>query len=295
MRVLGVGLAPLDRRTEQALRRTALNAVLRGSPEVRMVYKAMPKQTRSLREAMRRASKGDEDLRRLANTEADRALGDYLSLTPAEQGALRRLVPFYGWYREITRIAAHAVVDTPVRVALLSNLAILEEQRQQDLRGPFPSFLEGSAARGLGPGGTMQVVQTRPANPFSTVADEILIAQTLAGGGDRTRAGANAALGVLNPFTAGGAEWFVNKAKGDSTDLGYQGGVAGAIGSHGGPLGAMAGSVFGGLPQVQLISPPAPSKLYPTRTRRELELRLLYDLRRNVAQAQAAYYNSQGK
>jgi len=292
VRVLGGGLAPLDRRSEQALRRASLEAVLRGSPEVKAIYRAMPKETRSLREAMRQAAKGNEDLRRLANTEANRALGDYLSLSPAEQTYMRRIAPFYGWYREILRIATHAVVDTPVRVALLSKLSILEEQRQQDQRGIFPSYLEGSIGIGNGPQGTKRILTTRALNPFSTIADEIRIAN-LARGMDN-RAGANALIGTLNPYGSAAGAYLFRASQGDPNDPSYLGPVATQLSKLWAP-GQLAAQVVGGLPQVQAAAPPPPSRLYPTRSREDLLWRLLGDIRRDVNLQQAHLYGTQGR
>jgi hypothetical protein len=59
--------------------------------------------------------------------------------------------------------------------------------------------------------------------------------------------------------------------------------------------GSVAANVVGGLPQVQAVTPPPPSRLFPTRDRRDVVLRLLGSPIRDVSQAQASCYASQGR
>ena len=82
-------LPKVDRATEGAIRRASAESVLRGSDEVKAIYKAMPAQTQSWREAMTQGLE-NPDLRRLVVREVNDALGNFLSPLPHRCGDIRR-------------------------------------------------------------------------------------------------------------------------------------------------------------------------------------------------------------
>ena len=95
------------------------------------------------------------------------ALGNFLSLTHAEQNSIRALIPFYAWYREITRIALKLPLDAPGRTLLVTQLGLAQPAQEN-----YPSYLRGDVPVGrLSPQGTQTLLALRSMNPFTTVED----------------------------------------------------------------------------------------------------------------------------
>lgn len=254
-----VGFLPkIDRRTEQALRRLSVNAVLRGSPEVQALYKAMPKQTRSWRKAMREGLETDPKLQQLVNREVNDALGDFLSLSRNERNLIRQVVPFYAWMREITRVSGKTLLDTPGRAAVVALLAqVGQEQTLQDV----PSYMRGAIPIGK-VGGQQRALSTRAMTPWSTVAD---VGKSLSyfvpGLGDRESA--RGLLSEVNPYGAALVRGVTEVA---------QGRPASALGGALDPFWRTIES----LPQYQVVNP-RESEVFPDRARTDLLRRLLGD------------------
>lgn len=273
-------LPAADRASEGALRRAAAEVVLKGSPEVKALYKAMPAQTRTWHAAM---SKGldDPDLRRLVVREVNDALGNFLSLTPAENGAVRTLVPFYAWFREIVRITAKLPIDAPGRADILAKVGTIGKQQQDATLGPLPSYLQGSIAVGKPNGDIQSILALRSANPLTSAQDVASAAGALLPGGNA--ANVQNLLGDLNPFIQAGIA-----AAGKVTDS------RGGKPSPYGLLGDAAMSVVTGLPESRVYSHPG-SKLYPGRSQEDMILQFLGDLRKRISLSQAHYDASKGQ
>lgn len=250
----GEGLTPIDRASESGLRRAATEAALRRDPKVREIYKAMPKQTRSMRAAMKEAA-GDENLRRLIVREVNDTLGDYLRMSSLERGAIRNTVPFYAWFREITRIAGKLVIDDPVAADFLSKVgAVGAEQEPEGLR----HYLRGNVFVGDPEGGVQTMLALRGMNPLISATD--------------VASGRNP-IGVVNPFAAAVAKYVASGNFDDPANL------------YRIPYETLK-QVVTALPETRVGTNPA-SDLYPTRTRKDLAEQFFGDPRRKVSVREA--------
>lgn len=272
-----VGFLPsIDRATEGGLRRAAAETVLRGSEEVKALYRAMPAETRSWRAAMRKGIETNPDLRRLVVREVNDALGNFLSLNRIEREALRQVVPFYAWFREISRITAKLPLDAPGRTNLL--LKVGQVGAAEGATFPVPSYLEGNVPLGQPAGDLQRILALRSANPYTSAVDTATAVGTFLP--HPTGRNANALLGTLNPFIQAGVTYLPEVISGKASGAGL--------------LGETATGVARQLPEVRIGTNP-PSRLYPTRTRQELLEQFFGSPVRTVSRQQAAYYHAQGK
>lgn len=249
-KVTGV-LPKADRASEGMLRRAAVNAAL--GPEARRVYRQMPKQTRDWHQAYLKAAT-NPDSARLASREVNDALGNFLSLTEKEQHSVRALVPFYAWFREITRIALKLPLDAPGRTDLLARLGQAQPS-QDDLR----SYLRGNptvAERN----GILEMLSFRSTNPLTTPID---LARAVTAAATGNKQGALNAYGMLNPIAAAGLEGYGRAAFG-----------------FGGSAKQSLLDTVTGLPEIKPFFGKTQTNLYPTRTREQLLQQLLGDPRR---------------
>jgi len=271
-----VGAAPfrvlpmIDKATEGAYRRAAIETTLRKSPEVKAFYKKMSPQSRSWRAAMRKAST-DPDVQRMVSREVDDALGSYLSLGPRERGIVRQLVPFYAWFREITRITAKLPLDAPLRLNIATKLSQVQDERMQDMLGPLPSYLRGAYPLGR-EGDNQRVLALQAANPFGTL-DQLRRAGQygLFGGGSGFNQGLGETAGLLNPFLASAIT---------GRDEGY--------------LKALQNELLLKLPQSRVLQAKT-STLYPTRTQSDLIAQYLGWPVKTYSAAQARAYAEREK
>lgn len=100
--------------------------------------------------------------------EVNRFFGDYLTLGPYERKIIRRfLMPFYGFYKHVTKLMLRFPFESPIRAAVMTQLAAASSDIAAET-GPVPEWL----AKGwpLGPGddeGTIRFASTSGLNPFS--------------------------------------------------------------------------------------------------------------------------------
>jgi len=282
-------LPKLDKKVETGLRRLGVNAVLLGSDEVKAIYKAMPRETRNWRDAMRKGLENPAE-KELAGREVNDALGNFLSLSEVEQSTLRTLIPFWAWYREITRIALKFPFDHPVRIAIYAKLAQLQENAQSDQLGSLPTYLRGIVPLGAPKGDQQLVLSLQSANPFQTVAQLGIAAGAAAGIGPHTKAGRDTFMNMWNPFLATPMAWAGGKA------------TPGQRGPEPGLLQYFGKNFLGNLPEMRLIPgvPPAlggrppESRLYPTRSSLDMLLAFLGYPVRDINLQQAHYYAGRG-
>lgn len=272
-------LPGIDRATEGALRRASAETVLRGSQEVKARYRAMPGQTRSWRAAMRQGIETNPDLRRLVVREVNDALGNFLSLSHAEAGAIRTLAPFYAWFREITRITLKLPLDTPGRARILTMIGQVGQQESARTLGPQPSFLQGDVAVGAPQDGMQEILALRSANPYTSFSDVASGLGALVGLGSGSSL--DNLVGMANPFLQGGITYLERQHAHQKTGAG-------------GLLGQALTNVVTGLPETRIGTNPA-SRLYPGRTRGDLLAQILGDPRRRISLQQAHFYASQGR
>jgi len=259
-----IGALPhLDRASEGFLRRVGVNTELRRSPEVRAVYNQMDRGTRSWRAALEQADRAGgpraDAIRSGVSREVNDALGNFLSLTHAEQNSIRALVPFYAWYREITRIALKLPLDAPGRANIVARLGLA-----QPIQSNYPSYLQGDVPIGkLDPQGRQTLLALRSMNPFTTVDDLGAAVASLVV--HPTRRGAFATAGLANPFVGLLADTVAKANAGDKRSQTV--------------LEAFYSSFLLGLPEARIGTNP-PSRLYPGRTRQDLIQQFLGDPRR---------------
>jgi len=167
--VASAGLAPLDIASEQMLRRAAVETVLRKSPEVRAIHKAMPKETRRFEQAARQALEQSPDLARRVSNEVNAALGNFLDLSPFERQFVRSVFPFYAWYRAITTIVARMPLEIPGRADAIARLGQVGADETERALGDIPGYLKGLVPVGGNDGVTARVFNATPLNPLGTV------------------------------------------------------------------------------------------------------------------------------
>lgn len=158
------GLSPIDRGYEQALRRAVGNSRIQKSAEAQRIYKQMPKDARNWRAASKQALKENPALAKKIEQEINARLGDFTSLSAPERNWIRRLIPFYGWYRAILGVTLRLPVESPIRANILFKLAQMQQEEQDLLNPDLPQYQRGSV---VVPGGG--IVLTQGVNPYGTV------------------------------------------------------------------------------------------------------------------------------
>ena len=74
----------------------------------------------------------------------DNTLGDYINMTPVERRKLRKFVPFYSWYRTITRYTLSLPESNPIRASLVNKLMIATSEEDESL----PEYQQGAIDTG---------------------------------------------------------------------------------------------------------------------------------------------------
>jgi len=156
-----------DRWFETWLRKGNVLTELRRDPTVKAIFKAQPKGEKSMRDAILQAIEKDPGVRDAASQEVNNALGDFLTMTPAEREVIRNLIPFYGWLREITRIVARLPLNHPLKTALLIQLGQIGSE--YDVKNVPSYLLGGFPLGGVSAGGQQTVFSTSSLNPVSSV------------------------------------------------------------------------------------------------------------------------------
>lgn len=270
-----------DKAYERKLRAAATNAVLRSSPEVKEIYRTMKREgSGDFHDAVTKAIEGDEHFREWVVQEVNDTLGNFLSLTRSERSALRRVVPFYAWMREITRLAGRMLVDHPGRVLLLSQLAqATSEMRPEEL----PNYMGGTVLAektgwlqrliGGAPRGLEAALALHTMSPYSTLSDELSAASALLPGS--TASNVREFAGNFNPAIAG---LYSISAQGREGNL----------------LSRYAEELVRSVPQSQLFFP-YDSNLYPKRDRLDIAFKLLGSPKIQFDPAEASYQQFQGR
>ena len=196
----GKGLAPADRAVDYAIRRVAGEAALRKEWKQRL-----PSDTRKFKEWAKEEVAADPKLARKVVDEVHDTLGNFLSLGPVERGTVRRLIPFYAWYKAITAVTLKLPLNHPARALIVAQLGQIGDEWSQE-GGPLPSYLRGAI-----PLGGDKILKTQGANPWATVPQVGAGAASLFTG---KRAGARQLLGEFNPIVALPTAALVETAKG---------------------------------------------------------------------------------
>lgn len=99
----------------------------------------------------------------------DDTLGDYINMTAVERRVIRKIVPFYSWFRTITRYTLSLAETNPIRADLVNKLMQISAEDREDL----PEYQRGSVDTGYygDVTGKPLVVNYEHSIPFSTFAD----------------------------------------------------------------------------------------------------------------------------
>lgn len=204
------GFQDFDKRYERHLRRAtanrALNRALKDHPDLQPLVQRMNAQGATLRETKIEALQ-DPATADMISSEVSRTLGDFNDLSAAEQTYVRSLVPFYAWYKAITRVMLRMPMENPIRTTILTNLGNIG----------YPMSAQGAPVPGAFqlPGGW--ILKTGGYNPYATLpqvgANVSTLSKALVGNLDKdwgTHFGVKApsafetayAAGIFNPFYA---------------------------------------------------------------------------------------------
>ena len=94
------------------------------------------------------------------------AFGDFNDLSPIERSVIRRAIPFYSWYKVITKVSGKYAARYPARILMLKNI---EDARSTKGEAPLPSWLAGAIRLGKPSGGVQTVLSTSGINPYETI------------------------------------------------------------------------------------------------------------------------------
>ena len=162
-------LRRLDAGYERRLRAATMGRAILHNPEVQKVVDdmmALPKGS-DARLAAAKKARDTPAIDRLS-AEINRTLGNFNAMGDLEKGAIRRVMPFYAWYKAITKVAIGLPMDNPLRANILWNLGRIGKE-QMAVYGN-PNVPGSSIYGGLKlPGG--RVLRTAQLNPFSTLPD----------------------------------------------------------------------------------------------------------------------------
>jgi len=215
--------------------------------KIRATAKAMGEGNISLAEAIRRMDR--DSIERAINAVND-ALGNFNDLNHTERAVIRRMIPFYSWYKVITKVSAKYAARYPARLKLLQSI---DQAQNTDGETPLPSWLVGSIMLGKPKAGTQSLISTQGINPYETLPQAaaggfVGLANPLVGAGVIAAGGRNAAFGTLQDYYGPGA----------TNRPGYPGQIERG-----------AGALFGSLAPVRLLlgeTQPYSGRLYDPKT-----------------------------
>jgi hypothetical protein len=223
-------LRNMDIRYEQRLRRATIDRALNASPELKQMTRDIKNQTKSMRELKVEALQKNPLLADKVSAEAYRTMGNFSNMTPFEQNVVRQVVPFYAWYRAITKIALQLPLDNPIRTAILAQIGNEGFRQDGASGGPLGSI----------PLGGGYIMRTTGVNPLMTIPQTVGSAATMA----RAGLGGVGFMGIKPPSQRATA---------------FAAGIGNPI--LGFPLTGGLSHTIQFLPEVRLANPPK-SKLY---------------------------------
>lgn len=170
-----------------------------------------------------------------------RELGDFSNMGHIERTVLRRIIPFYSWFKVITQLTARYARDYPARINMLRAIENFTTEKDAEL----PSWLEGAIPLGPAVGGVQPMLSTAGINPFETIVQLAETGKSLVSG--KPQFGTANPGGLLNPFLQSAITGLSNRDLFSGSD--YHG-----AGENRGALGVAAGDFFTGLPQTRLYT-----------------------------------------
>lgn len=132
--------------------------------------------------------------------EVDRLAGNFRDMSPFERNVVKRIIPFYGWFKVIGLISLRLGLESPARLSFLHTVNEIAQQDPSVVPNfAVPSYLTGAVATGPESGGQQQFISTTGLNPFQTIT-QLGTAGTSLGGPPTF--GSEGPLSVLTPAAA---------------------------------------------------------------------------------------------
>ncbi len=199
----------------------------------------------------------------------NKGLGNFSTLTPFERKYMRRIFPFYAWFKVIGAVSKDLLIDSPARVNLIYNMEKVAKQNPDLIpQGLMPSWLQGALSLGPAKNGVQPVLSMQGLNPFATLPQLAQAGKSIVQPGS-----GSSALGLLGPAPAA-----LDLFQGVDPFLGgtYKGPAANQSPIVRAILGTLAGlpevpvaqSILTGrnIPGLPSIGAPGPSKTYAPET-----------------------------
>jgi hypothetical protein len=114
----------------------------------------------------------DPNLVRRAQEMTDKWSYSYGELGPMERRYLRQVIPFWGWYKFITKFVWRMGVDNPARAQMLNQLSQIGKDTEHQL-GLVPPWVRGSILLNL-EGGKLHYLSTAGLNPLANFANPLM-------------------------------------------------------------------------------------------------------------------------
>jgi hypothetical protein len=143
---------------------------------------------------------------------------NYGALGPHERRYVRQFMPFYGWYKFISTLAARLPVEYPGRTAAMNAIAQVGTDMQNEL-GMMPEWIKGSIILGVNPDGSIRYLPTRGLNPFSSFFNPLSPGQTLTQASGMMNPAIQAGLGAIGYDTLTGDAVRISPQSGVNRDF----------------------------------------------------------------------------
>ena len=160
---------------------------------------------------------GPEEIRHALH-ETNKFMYNYQHLGPTDRRYVRQFIPFWGWYKFITKLTWRLPVEYPGRALILTNLGAIGNEEMEEM-GAMPEWLSGAIMLNYN-GSAMTYLSGMGLNPFSGFANPpALFAKQ--GGAD-----ALMEMGQFSPvIQAGLSAWGIDPMTSDSVRVSPQSGV----------------------------------------------------------------------
>jgi len=149
------------------------------------------------------AQLSEKDMQRLGGL-VDDFVGNFTKMSQFEKHYVRRVIPFYSWFKVISTLSLRLVADDPLRVNLVRNLELAAAASGGTPGFPVPSYLEGAVPLGPVENGQQPLLSTTGLNPFQTLVQLGQASSGLVSG--QPSFGSAGPLSVVTPFAAGAVQ-----------------------------------------------------------------------------------------
>jgi hypothetical protein len=98
---------------------------------------------------------------------------NYAALGPYERRYVRMAIPFWGWYKFISKVAYRLPLEDPGRANILANIGMLGAGYEDEALGDRPDWLTGVLPLGENEQGALKYMSTMGWNPFSSIINPL--------------------------------------------------------------------------------------------------------------------------